>query len=84
MKAKKCPRCNRYYDESIGYCKYDRALLLYCPDDEIANIPKCPTCQSINIEKISTASKAAGAFAFGIFSTTARSQFKCNNCGYKW
>ena len=46
--------------------------------------PRCPTCGSTSIERISTTAKAAGAFAFGLFSKTARSQFKCNNCGYKW
>ena len=48
------------------------------------NTPKCPTCQSTNIRKISTASKVTGAAMFGLFSKTARSQFCCNNCGYKW
>lgn len=51
---------------------------------EQQNIPKCPTCGSTNITKISTTSKVAGAVAFGLFSKTAKSQFKCNNCGYKW
>ncbi len=46
--------------------------------------PKCPTCDSTNISKISTASKVMGGAMFGLFSKTARSQFKCNNCGYKW
>lgn len=46
--------------------------------------PKCPTCKSTNIGKISTTSKVAGATMFGLFSKTAKSQFKCNNCGYKW
>lgn len=49
-----------------------------------ANKPKCPTCGSINIEKISTTSKVIGATMFGLLSKTARSQFKCKNCGYKW
>lgn len=48
------------------------------------NIPKCPTCSSTNIEKISSFDKAAGAVMFGLFSKTARSQFRCRNCGYKW
>ncbi len=48
------------------------------------NTPKCPTCGSTNISKISTATRAAHGFAFGLFSNTARSQFKCNACGYKW
>ena len=53
-------------------------------DDKIGYKPKCPTCGSSNIEKISVGSKIVGAGLFGIFSKTARSQFKCNNCGYKW
>ena len=53
-------------------------------DDKIGYKPKCPTCGSTNIEKISVSSKIVGAGLFGIFSKTARSQFKCNNCGYKW
>lgn len=48
------------------------------------NTPKCPTCGSTNIQKISTTSKVVGASLFGLFSKNATSQFKCNNCGYKW
>lgn len=48
------------------------------------NVPKCPTCNSINIKKISGTAKVAGAVAFGLFSKTARSQIKCENCGYEW
>lgn len=44
----------------------------------------CPTCGSANVKKISLASKAVGAGLFGLFSKTARSQFECNSCGYKW
>lgn len=51
---------------------------------EWQNKPKCPTCGSTNVKKISTVSKVAGASMFGLFSKTARSQFKCGNCGYKW
>lgn len=46
--------------------------------------PHCPTCNSTNIKRISTASKAVGVGLFGIFSKTARSQFECKDCGYKW
>lgn len=48
------------------------------------NKPKCPTCGSTNISKISATNKAIGAIGFGLLSKTARSQFKCNKCGYKW
>lgn len=47
-------------------------------------VPKCPTCQSPNIKKISGGAKMLGALGFGLFSKTARSQFECLNCGYKW
>lgn len=51
---------------------------------ENVNKPKCPTCGSTDINKISTTSKIIGAATFGLLSKTAKSQFKCNNCGYKW
>lgn len=44
----------------------------------------CPTCNSTKVKKISGTAKVAGAAMFGLFSKTARSQFKCENCGYKW
>ena len=46
--------------------------------------PTCPTCGSTNIEKIHTASKILGAVSLGLLSKTAKSQFVCHNCGYKW
>lgn len=49
-----------------------------------SNIPKCPTCGSTNIQKISTTKKAMGSLFVGLLSTDARNQFECNNCGYKW
>ena len=51
---------------------------------EEQNQIKCITCGSTNIKKISATSKVVGATMFGLFSKTARSQFKCESCGYKW
>lgn len=48
------------------------------------NVPKCPTCQSTNIKKISTASKAGAVFLWGLFSQKVKKQWHCNNCGYEW
>lgn len=48
------------------------------------NLPKCPTCGSTNIKKISDLRKGIHGLAWGILSKTARSQFECRNCGYKW
>ena len=46
--------------------------------------PKCPTCNSINIEKISIGKKAFGGVMFGLLSSDVRKTMHCNNCGYKW
>lgn len=48
------------------------------------NVPHCQTCGSTDIKKISATSKVVGAGLFGLFSKTARSQFECKDCGYKW
>ncbi|MFR2774884.1 MAG: zinc ribbon domain-containing protein [Anaerostipes sp.] len=47
-------------------------------------IPRCPTCGSANIQKISIGAKIADVSSFGLFSSNIRKPFKCNNCGYKW
>lgn len=49
-----------------------------------SNQPKCPTCGSTNIEKISLTKKATGGLLFGIFSSDVRKQMHCKDCGYKW
>lgn len=48
------------------------------------NHPKCPTCGSTNIEKISLGKKAVGGALFGIFSSNVRKSMYCKSCGYKW
>lgn len=48
------------------------------------NVPKCPTCGSTNIEKISGVKRAASEIMFGIFSPTIGKTFCCKNCGYRW
>lgn len=51
---------------------------------EESNVPKCPTCGSTNIEKISVGKKALGGAMFGIFSSNIRNTMHCKNCGAKW
>lgn len=49
-----------------------------------AHRPKCPACGSTDIKQISFTRKAIGVATLGIFSKSARSQFQCKNCGYKF
>ena len=54
-------------------------------DKKDAFVPKCPTCGSPDIEKISMKSKVGKAVLFGVFAAGKISKtFKCNNCKYQW
>ena len=48
-----------------------------------SNVPKCPTCQSTNLNKITVTSKAMNTALFGLFGTKRHKTFHCNNCGYE-
>lgn len=51
---------------------------------ESLNKPKCPTCQSTNLKKISVTSKVMNTAIFGLFGAKRYKTFHCNNCGYEW
>lgn len=51
-----------------------------CENKQQPNTPKCPTCGSTNIEKISGLSKAGSVAMWGIFSRKVHKQWHCNNC----
>lgn len=53
-------------------------------EERKACIPKCPTCSSTNIKKISSAARLANAAAFGFLGNRRNKQFHCNNCKYEW
>lgn len=48
------------------------------------NVPKCPTCSSVNIKKIGSVNKTISIALLGIFSSNIGKQFQCLECGYKW
>ena len=50
----------------------------------VCNIPRCPTCQSQNIERINQISKAVSLAAWGLSSRKIGKTFHCKNCGYYW
>ena len=52
--------------------------------EEKSRVPKCPTCQSTNIRKMSGVERGVSIYAFGIFSKKINKTFKCQNCGYTW
>lgn len=50
----------------------------------MANQPKCPTCSSTNVSKISTLNRAVSVGVFGLLSGKIGKSYECKNCGYKW
>ncbi len=48
------------------------------------NMPKCPTCSSINIRKISVTSKVASVAMWGVLSRKVYKQWHCDTCGSEW
>lgn len=50
----------------------------------LANVPRCPTCNSTNIEKMGMVGKMISTELFGFASGSIGKTFKCNNCGFKW
>ncbi len=51
---------------------------------KIDNTPKCPTCNSTNIKKISGLSKAGSVAMWGLLSRKVHKQWHCNQCGSEW
>lgn len=52
--------------------------------EEQSRVPKCPTCGSTNIRRMSGGERGASIWAFGIFSKKSNKTFKCENCGDTW
>lgn len=76
-----CPKCggkllpdSEYFAREVGFVEQSTPQ----------NIPKCPTCGSTNVERISTAQKAFGFALVGLFSSNLGKTMHCKNCGYKW
>lgn len=63
------------YSKRINYVPYEYPT---------SNVPKCPTCGSLNVRHISGGERVASVGFFGIFSKKINKTFKCGNCGYTW
>ena len=77
-----CSKCQIALKGESGYkrCLICGTKLIKILDPNI----KCPTCNSNNIVPVTQTKREFSAFLFGIANPTARAQFECKNCGYKW
>ena len=51
---------------------------------ETDNVPKCPTCGSTDIKKISGGKRWLTTGIFGLASSDVGKTMQCNSCGAKW
>lgn len=79
---------DNYIDENINHINEHQTIIQNYQDQkqlqDLLNKPKCPTCNSTNLKKISATSKVVNTAVFGLFGTKRFKQFHCNNCGYEW
>ena len=95
-----CNKIYRDFDQYCLVCRYKLKYIEgtkkieYAPDPTgnqftrketvVKSTPKCPTCGSINVEKIGTGERVASVAMFGLFSKKINKSFKCKSCGYTW
>ena len=51
---------------------------------QLISQPKCPTCQSTDVHKMSALETGASVAVLGLFSRKINKTFKCKHCGYMW
>lgn len=71
-----CPACNHQVSNQAQSCPH-------C-GQPINTKPKCPTCGSQDIKKISGTERGLSVWAWGAFSNKINKNWKCNKCGHTW
>lgn len=64
--------------------KITKKEVIYPSSQPEENIPKCPTCGSINIKRISGTKRWLTTGLFGLASSDIGKTMVCKNCGYKF
>lgn len=79
-----CPKCKIVLNGNSGYkkCMICGSKLLTVANTDVKL--ECPTCHSNKVIPVSQTRRSLNRWAFGINNPTARAQFECKNCGYKW
>lgn len=89
-----CEKCSRSYADSMipntSKCSCGGDLVSHksYKDAHLAQqeTPRCPTCGSKKIRRISSTEKVTNAMLLGFFGNKRKMQFECLNdtCKYRW
>ena len=74
------------YNDMLEYTerKEEEAKAFFSSNSSDPHPPKCPTCGSTDLRKVSVGAKAVSVGLFGIFSQKVKKTWHCNSCGYEW
>lgn len=74
------------YNDMLEYTerKEKEAKTFFGSNSSDPHTPKCPTCGSTDLRKVSVGAKAVSVGLFGIFSQKVKKTWHCNSCGYEW
>lgn len=61
-----------------------RARGVGTPSNYVPNEPKCPTCGSTLVKRLSVVNRGASVAVWGVYSNKFNKSFECKNCGYTW
>lgn len=74
------------YNDMLEYTerKEKEAKAFFSSNSSDPHTPKCPTCGSTDLRKVSVGAKAVSVGLLGIFSQKVKKTWHCNSCGYEW
>lgn len=74
------------YNDMLEYTerKEKEAKAFFSSNSSDPHTPKCPTCGSTDLRKVSVGAKAVSVGLFGIFSQKVKKTWHCEICGYEW
>lgn len=75
-----CPVCGKSQSAPDKYIPKETQI----PASVVRHLPECPTCHSLDIEKIGTIKKYSSFAVMGVFSPNLGKQFHCRSCGYRF
>lgn len=72
------------YQDACGDYNVKNTKIKIQHQNKTQNIPKCPTCQSTNIKRISTLNRVTSIAVFGLLSGKIGKNYECLDCKAKW